>query len=132
MVLPSRSRCPVQCERVTIGKGETGKYLTDIDAISANDNMTRVIPAKDQTYVQKRPARPPLISPCVFALPHKCQSKSNSCIIDHCLHYKDLPSGLQNGCEAQCREWTEVSLREGGNGTLAEIPPSVWCRSRLL
>jgi hypothetical protein len=42
--------------------------LIDIDAISASEAMTRLMPINDQMYDQKSPARPPSTSPWVFAL----------------------------------------------------------------
>jgi hypothetical protein len=45
--------------------------LIDIDAISASEAMTRLMPINDQMYDQKSPARPPSTSPWVFALSYK-------------------------------------------------------------
>src|SRR5437762_598695 len=62
MVLPSGSGRPA-------GGCESRSYIEvhmdviDIDAISASEAMTRLMPINDQMYDQKSPARPPSTSP---------------------------------------------------------------------
>jgi hypothetical protein len=70
MVLPSGSGRPAGgCESRSYI--EVHMDLIDIDAISASEAMTRLMPINDQMYDQKSPARPPSTSPWVFALWYK-------------------------------------------------------------
>ena len=63
VILSSRNRCPVIVSDTLIDSN-----CTDIEAISASDRTTKLNPMKFQMYAQNRPANPPSINPCVFAL----------------------------------------------------------------
>ena len=99
MVLPSASGRPAGCERAD----HIWRYiwnLIDIDAISASEAMTRLMPINDQMYDQKSPARPPSTSPWVFALSwSQRQVRGVNQVMG--LHQEDLPGGLQYGRKTQ-------------------------------
>jgi hypothetical protein len=83
-------------------------HSTDIDDISAKDRTTKLNPTKFQIYAQNRPANPPSINPCVFALNRyehvvRIEVSGN-------LHQKVLPHGRQNSRKTQRRKRTIVSL----------------------
>ena len=64
---------PCTCSLDAASSGVKVEF-TNMEAISARDKMTNPNPVNVQIYDQNTPARPPSISPCVFALGYVSKS----------------------------------------------------------